>query len=641
MKDYVAFQDPGYERFRFQLRFLAVILMVLCAFCLLFGRFFWLQLLQHEKFSTLAENNRISLVPIPPARGIVKDRNGLLLANNYSAYTLEITPSKVKDIDAMINALSELLSIEAKDRRRFKKIQEDSKNHESIPIRTRLNDTEIALFAANSYRFPGVEIKARLFREYPLEMIGSHIIGHIGRINAQDMERLTENDELANYRGSAYIGKMGLELSYESILHGKTGYEELEVEASGRAVRSLNRSAPQPGKNLILSIDLKLQQMAEKLFDDHNGALVAIEPKTGGILAFVSQPGFNPNLFVDGIDTQSWNELNNSPHKPLLNRALRGEYPPGSTFKPFVALGALEMGIRTPSQTIYDPGHFMFGGHKFRDSNPRGRGAVNMPLAITVSSDTYFYMLANDMGIDRLSRFIGNFGLGSLTGIDLPGEKAGVLPSPEWKRKRFKKPEQQIWYAGETISIGIGQGYNAYTPLQMAQATAIVANDGIMFKPHIVQFIEDPKTGVKMPISTQPVKKLPFKRENLAVVKQSMVNVVRSGTGARLFAGAPYQAAGKTGTAQVVGIKQNEKYVASRLAKKHRDHSWFIAYAPADSPTIALAIIVENGGWGASAAGPIARKVLDYYLLGKAPQTTAADETADEDSGEEEEFIGD
>jgi penicillin-binding protein 2 len=639
MKDYTAFQDPGYERFRFQLRFLAVILLVVCTFCLLFGRFFWLQLLQHEKFSTLAENNRISLVPVPPARGIVKDRNGLILAHNYSAYTLEITPSKVKNIDAMINALSELIPIEAKDRRRFKKIQEDSKNHESIPIRTRLSDREIALFAAHSYRFPGVEIKARLFREYPLETVGSHIIGHIGRMNRQDIERLAENDELANYRGSSHIGKMGLELSYESILHGKTGYEELEVEASGRAVRSLNRTPPQPGKNLILSIDLQLQQIAEKLFEERNGALVAIEPKTGGILAFVSQPGFNPNLFVDGIDTQSWNDLNNSPDKPLLNRALRGEYPPGSTFKPFVALGALEMGIRTPSQTIYDPGHFMFGGHKFRDSNPRGRGAVNMPLAITVSSDTYFYILANDMGIDRLSRFIGKFGLGSLTGIDLPGEKAGVLPSPEWKKKRFKKPEQQVWYAGETISIGIGQGYNAYTPLQMAQATAIVANDGVLFKPHIVQCIEDPKTGIRTPVGNQAIKNLAFKQENLAVIKQGMVNVVRAGTGARLFAGAPYQAAGKTGTAQVVGIKQNEKYIASRLAKKHRDHSWFIAYAPAESPTIALAIIVENGGWGASAAGPIARKVLDYYLLGKAPQPTLT-ETADEDS-EQEEFIGD
>lgn len=640
MKDYAAFQDPAQERLRFQLRFFAAIVLVLCAFGILFGRFFWLQLLQHEKFSTLAENNRISLVPVPPARGIIKDRNGVVLADNYSAYTLEIIPGKVKDVEATINDLSQLINIDTKDRRRFKKIQEDSKNYESIPIRIGITDEEIARFAANSYRFPGVEIKARLFRTYPLETSASHIIGHIGRINERDIERLTDNDELANYRGTTYIGKMGLELSYESVLHGKTGYEELEVEASGRAVRALKRSAPEPGKNLILSVDMGLQQTAEKLFGNHNGALVAIDPKTGGILAFVSQPGFDPNLFVDGIDSQSWNELNNSPDKPLLNRALRGEYPPGSTFKPFIALGALEMGVRTPQQTINDPGYYMFGGHKFRDSNPRGRGAVNMPLAITVSSDTYFYILANDMGIERISDFVGKFGLGSLTNIDLPGEKTGVLPSPAWKKKRFKKPEQQVWYAGETISIGIGQGYNSYTPLQMAQATAILANNGVVFKPHLVKFIEDPKTGQKTVIEPTPVKSLHFKPENLAVVKQGMVNVVRNGTAARIFAGAPYQAAGKTGTAQVVGIKQNERYVASRLAKQHRDHSWFIAYAPADNPTIALAVIVENGGWGASAAGPIARKVLDYYLLGKIPQPVSISQESAPEEGEEE-FVGD
>lgn len=639
MNEHTVFQDPEQERFRFQLRFFIAIIVVLAAFSLLFARFFWLQLIQHEKFRMLAENNRISLVPVLPARGVIKDRHGLLLASNYSAYTLEIIPKKVENIAQTIEELNQLLPIDTKDRYRFKKLLEVRNTYESIPIRTRLTDQEIASFAANSYRFPGVEIKARLFRHYPMGKSGSHIVGHIGRVNAKDLERLAEENRLANYRGSSHIGKMGLELSYESLLHGKPGYEALEVEASGRAVRTLNYVAPEPGKNLILSVDMGLQQLAEELFGERNGALVAIDPNTGGVLAFVSQPGFDPNLFVDGIDSHSWNKLNQSEDKPLLNRALRGEYPPGSTFKPFMALGALEMGIRTPSAKIIDPGYFMLGGHKFRDSKPTGRGAVDLPLAITVSSDTYFYILANDMGIERIADFIGRFGLGHITGIDLPGEKAGILPSPAWKKKRFKKPAQQIWYKGETISIGIGQGYNAYTPLQMAQATAILANNGVVFKPHIVHSIEDPKTKIQTIIEPEPIKKLAFHAENLAVIKGAMANVTRHGTGARVFAGSPYQTAGKTGTAQVVGIKQNEKYVASRLSKKHRDHSWFIAYAPADSPKIALAVIVENGGWGASAAAPLARKVLDYYLLGKKPSfavlTDKADETREEVDKEE------
>lgn len=640
MQDYGAFQDPARARFHFQLRFLIAILCVLGGFFVLSVRFFWLQMVQHEKFHLLAENNRISLVPVLPARGIVKDRNGFLLANNYPAYTLEIIPSKVEEIEQTIAALSEIIPIDAKDRYRFKKLFEDSNSYESVPIRTRLTAKEVATFAAHSYRFPGVTIKARLFRNYPLGTSGSHIIGHIGRINAKDMEQLKLENRLADYRGSSHIGKMGLELSYESVLHGKTGYEALEVESSGRAVRSLSHSSPEPGKNLILSIDMGLQRTAEELFGQHNGALVAIDPNTGGVLAFVSQPGFDPNLFVDGIDIQNWNMLNQSEDKPLLNRALRGEYPPGSTFKPFMGLAGLETGVRTPTKTIHDPGYFMFGNHKFRDVNPRGRGPVNMSLAITVSSDTYFYMLANDMGIERISHFMHKFGLGELTGIDLPGEKKGILPSIEWKKKRFKKPEQQIWYKGETISIGVGQGYNAYTPLQMAQATAILANNGIVFKPHVVQSIEDPKTGEKVIIEPTPLKKLHFHPENLEVVKKAMVDATRIGTASRVFAGTPYQVAGKTGTAQVVSIKQNEKYNASRLAKKHRDHAWFVAYAPADAPKIALAVIVENGGWGASTAAPIARRALDYYLLGKSPQKVATEVPVEEPS-EEEEYLGD
>lgn len=618
-QNYGDLNDSARARFDFQLRFLIAVIAVMGGFFLLAGRFFWLQLVQHEKFHLLAENNRISLVPVLPARGMVKDRKGVVLANNYPAYTLEIIPSKVENIEQTITALSEIILIDAKDRYRFKKLYEDSNNYEAVPIRTRLTDKEIATFAAHSYRFPGVSVQARLFRSYPLGISGSHLIGHIGRINTKDVERLKAEDMLADYRGSTHIGKLGLELSYESVLHGKTGYEALEVESSGRAVRSLSHSPPEPGKNLVLSVDIGLQRVVEELFGQHNGALVALDPNTGGVLAFVSQPGFDPNLFVDGIDSQNWNKLNQSEDKPLLNRALRGEYPPGSTFKPFMGLAGLETGVRTAEKTIYDPGYFMFGNHKFRDVNPRGRGPVNLPLAITVSSDTYFYMLANDMGIERISHFMRNFGLGELTGIDLPGEKKGILPSIEWKKQRFKKPEQQIWYKGETISIGVGQGYNSYTPLQMAHATAILASDGRVFRPHVVQSIEDPKTGIKAVVQPKLLKTLNFRPDHLAVVKKAMIDATRIGTAAMVFAGAPYQVAGKTGTAQVVGIKQNEKYVASRLAKKHRDHAWFIAYAPVEAPTIALAVIVENGGWGSATAAPIARKALDYYLLGKLP----------------------
>lgn len=636
IQDYGDLQDSARTRFHGQLRFLIAVIAVTAGFLLLAGRFFWLQLVQHEKFHLLAENNRISLIPVLPARGMIKDRKGVVLANNYPAYTLEIIPSKVDNIEHTITALSEIISIEAKDRSRFKKLYEDSNDYQALPIRTRLTDKEIATFAANSYRFPGVMVQARLFRAYPLGTSASHLIGHIGRINTKDVERLKAEDMLADYRGSSHIGKLGLELSYESILHGKTGYEVLEVESSGRAVRSLSHSVPEPGKNLILSVDIGLQRIAEELFGQHNGALVAIDPNTGGVLAFVSQPGFDPNLFVDGIDIQNWNKLNQSEDKPLLNRALRGEYPPGSTFKPFMGLAGLETGVRTANKTIYDPGYFMFGNHKFRDVNPRGRGLVNLPLAITVSSDTYFYMLANDMGIERISHFMRNFGLGELTGIDLPGEKKGVLPSIEWKRKRFKKPEQQVWYKGETISIGVGQGYNSYTPLQMAHATAILASDGRVFTPHVVQSIEDPKVGVQTVFQPKLSKTLNFHPDHLAVVKKAMIDATRIGTAAKVFAGTPYQVAGKTGTAQVVGIKQNEKYVASRLAKKHRDHAWFIAYAPAEAPKIALAVIVENGGWGSATAAPIARKVLDYYLLGKSPQKWTAGNVTTESNEEEE-----
>lgn len=626
----VEIRNSRLEIHHFRLRLAIASGFVLFTFFLLFVRFFYLQVIQHEHYNTLAEANRISIVPIVPNRGIIVDRNGVPLANNYSAYTLEIAPGKVDDIDALIEVLATVIEITPRDRRRFKKLVEESKSTESLPIRTRLSDEEIARFAANRYRFPGVEINARLFRQYPQAELFSHVVGHIGRINQREVEHLEANGLDANYRGTDYIGKVGLEQSYETQLHGTTGVEQVEVDSGGRAVRTLSRSAPVSGNNLVLNLDAKLQEVIYRAFGDMRGALVAIDPATGGVLAFVSKPGFDPNLFVDGIDPLNWKELNESVDRPMVNRALAGTYPPGSTFKPYMALAALTYGKRRPEQVISDPGGFNFGGHFFRDDKVGGHGLVDMYKSIVVSCDTYYYMLANDLGIDNISNFMRLFGFGSRTGIDITGESAGILPSQEWKMRRFR----QKWYAGETISVGIGQGYNSYTPLQLAQAVATIANDGVMFRPHIVDYVEDIVTHNRTVVERQPLRTLDLKPEHLRVVKDALIGVNKQGTGARAFAGAPYVSAGKTGTAQVIALKQGEKYVASRIAERHRDHALFIAYAPADDPKIAVAVVVENAGFGARAAAPIARQVLDYYLLGKPPaafkpNNVDRDDTAD------------
>ncbi|GAA5784263.1 penicillin-binding protein [Chitiniphilus shinanonensis] len=610
-------------RSAYELRLVAAAGFVLLLFGVLLARFFWLQGIQHDKYMTLAEANRISLVPVPPSRGIIRDRNGVILAHNFSAYTLEITPSRIGNLEATIAALNTLVEITPKDRRRFKKLQEESKDFESLPIKTRLTDEEVARFAANSYRFPGVEIKARLFRHYPYGQIASHLIGYIGRINDRDLADLEEAGTLANYRGSEHIGKIGIEASYERYLHGTTGFEEVEIDANGRAVRTLRRVSPRPGQDLQLSVDIKLQEVAERLLAGRRGALVAIEPATGGVLAFVSQPGFDPNLFVDGIDPQTWKELNESLDKPLLNRALRGEYPPGSTFKPFMAMAALEGNFPLVHQTIADPGYFVFGGHRFRDSKAGGYGSMSFDRSLTVSSDTYYYQLAVQMGIDYIANFMSGMDFGQRTGIDLPGERPGVLPSAEWKRKRFKNPAQQKWYAGETVSIGIGQGYNSYTPLQMAHATATLVNYGVAYRPHVVNQIVDPNTGELTQVEPRPERTLPWKRENIERVIRGLASVITNGTGANAFRNAGYTAGGKTGTAQVFSLKGG-KYNARSVHERLRDHSWFIAFAPVEQPRIALAVIVENGGFGAAAAAPIARKVLDFYLLGKKPEDPVA-----------------
>ena len=616
------------QAFRARLMFAGAL--VLLCFLALAARFVQLQVVSYDEYQSAAEDNRISVLPIAPNRGLILDRNGVVLARNYSAYTIEITPSKVKDLEETINQLAQLIEVQPKDRKRFAKLMAESKNFDSLPIRTRLTDEEVARFAANRWRFAGVDIKARLFRQYPLGELASHVVGYIGRISENDQTMLEARGVEANYKGTEHIGKIGIEQSYEKELHGTTGFEQVEVDAGGRAVRTLARTAPVSGNNLTLSIDIELQRIAEEALGARKGAVVAIEPATGEILAFASRPGFDPNLFVDGIDSANWDAYNTSPDKPLLNRPLRGAYPPGSTFKPFMALAALTMGKRRPEQTISDPGYFMFGNHRFRDDKVGGHGTVDMHKSIVDSCDTYYYMLANEMGIDNIAKYLGPMGFGRLTGIDIEGEVPGILPSTAWKAKRFKKPEQQKWYPGETISIGIGQGYNAYTPLQLAHATSTLANDGKVKVPHLVRTVENAKTGAKTVVnppipqgpdgqSARPAD-LGYRPEHLEVIKKALMAVPVSGTSARAFAGAGYVSAGKTGTAQVFTLKQTEKYDAKRLAEHLRDHAWYMAYAPADKPTIALAILVENGGFGSQSAAPIARMLLDYALLGKKPE---------------------
>jgi penicillin-binding protein 2 len=627
------FKDHQRELYHFQLRIGIAGAFVLAAFSLLLVRFVYLQIVQYDYYRTKAEDNRISIVPIMPNRGLILDRNGTVLARNYSAYTLEISPGKVSNLEQTINELEAVVEIRASDRARFKRLMIEAKGAESLPIRTRLTDAEVARFAVNRYRFPGVDIQARLFRQYPLADLASHVTGYIGRINDRDVERIDEAGLAANYKGTDHIGKTGLEQSYENELHGITGYEQVEVDSAGRGVRTLSRTSPTPGNNLMLTLDINLQQVAEHAFGENRGALVAIEPSTGSILAFVSKPGFDPNLFIDGIDPASWDQLNTSPDRPMVNRALAGTYPPGSTFKPYMALAALTLGKRTPQQTINDPGFFQFGNHRFRDDKPGGHGTVDMYKSLVASCDTYYYVLSNDLGIDNIARFIGQFGFGAKTGIDIEGEATGVLPSQEWKRKRFKKPEQQKWYAGETISIGIGQGYNAYTPLQMAQAMAALANNGVVHRPRFVNYIEDIRSGERTQVETRPGRAIALKPEHLAFINRALAGVNTEGTGARAFAKAGYTSAGKTGTAQVVAMKQNEKYNEKNVTERHRDHALFIAFAPLESPKIALAVVVENAGFGARAAAPIARQVLDYYLLGKRadqPAAAVAEEEGDD-----------
>jgi penicillin-binding protein 2 len=484
---------------------------------------------------------------------------------------------------------------------------------------------------ANRYRFPGVEIRSRNFREYPYNELGSHMIGYIGRVSQKDKERMqseinnaTESDDASELKnaflpGIQYVGKIGIEQSYEHVLRGVPGYDQVEITAGGRPIRTLSSFPSTPGKNVILSVDIKLQYLVEQLYGNFRGAFVAIEPATGDVLAFVSKPNFNPNDFVEGIDSVTWKELNESKNKPLYNRPLKGIYSPASTYKPFMALAALELGMRTPSQSINDPGFFTLGTHTFRDEKRAGHGIVDMEKSIVESCDTYYYLLARDMGVNAMHDFMKPLGFGQKTGIDLDGEAVGILPSTEWKKKAFKKPEQQKWFEGETISLGIGQGYNSFSILQVAHALANVVNDGVVMKPHLVKAVEDPFTRKQKLTTPTESYRINLKPENIEVIKKAMVATNQMGTSARSFKDAPFTSGGKTGTSQVFSLNSKE-YNHANTPEFLRDHALFVAFAPAEKPTIVIALIVENAGFGGQYAAPIARKALDFYINGKWPK---------------------
>lgn len=605
----------------FQTRLIVGAWFVLILAAILLARAFYMQVLQYQHYHSLAENNRIAMVPVAPNRGFILDRNEQILADNYSAFTVEIVVSKVRDSKKTIDDIAQLIEITPAHIRRFRKLLAESHDFDTVPLKNKLSDEEVAILAANRYRLPGVEVKSRLFRNYRAGPGMAHVVGFIGRINDADLKRLGMDKRAENYAGSTHIGKVGLEQSYEKLLHGRTGFEQMETDSGGRALRVLARIPPISGSDVKLYLDVELQKIAEQAFGDYRGSLVALDPKTGGVLALVSRPGFDPNLFVDGIDSDTWKALNESPDRPMVNRALRGIYPPGSTIKPFMALAGLELGLRTPSDSISDPGFYSLPGsrHRYRDWKKGGHGIVDLHKAVVQSCDTYFYRLAVDMGIEPMHDYLSHFGFGQVTGIDLMGESSGLLPSKAWKARRFKQP----WYQGETVIAGIGQGYHLTTPLQLAVTTAMFANGGTRVAPRLVQAIRDPQTRQWIPQPVVVGDKVTLKPAHYEAVRRAMIDVLRpGGTASAAAAGAPYVMAGKTGTAQVVGIKQNARYDEKRTQMRHRDHALFVAFAPAEAPTIALAVLVENGGHGGSTAAPIARTVFDYYLLGKRPVAT-------------------
>jgi len=609
-------KDHIHESWLFSRRTITAVVMIIILLSVIIVRLVYLQIVNHEHFTTLSRNNRVNIVAIPPTRGLIYDRNGTLLAQNLPSFSLELVPERVGDMDETLRALSQLISISANDVQRFDKLRRQKRRFESIPLRFRLSDEEVARFAVNRHRFPGVEIEARLARHYPMGQLAAHVLGYVGRIDENDLRSLDYSD----YAGTNHIGKVGIERSYEALLHGSVGHQQVETNAQGRMLRVLERTLPRPGNDIYLTLDSRLQAVAENAFADQRGALVAIDPFTGEVLALVSMPTYDPNAFVNGIDAEDYAALQQSTSQPLFNRALQGQYPPGSTIKPFLGLAGLEYRQVHQEHKVYCPGWYRLSGdeHKYRDWKREGHGLVNLNKAIAQSCDVYFYELALGLGIDRIHDFLGRFGFGARTGIDINGELSGVLPSRAWKRRARSEP----WFPGETLISGIGQGFNLITPLQLASATATLARHGIHLRPRVLYGVQDPTTEQIQIQEPQPLEPVQISNEgNWDYIINAMMEVVHGlrGTARKIGRNASYKIAGKTGTAQVFGIKQDEEYVEEEVARKLRDHSLFVAFAPADKPQIALAIVVENAGSGSAVAAPIARQVMDQYLGGRPP----------------------
>ena len=617
MDRHISIRNPLAENRMFLSRIVAIFIVVLLLICGLVVRLVFLQIGDHEYYSTMAKSNRVKLVSSPPTRGIIYDRKGRILADNIPSYSLEIIPEQIKDIDDTLLRLQTLLSIPEEKIKRFLKQKKRSKRFSSIPLLLRLTDEEVAKYAVVRHFFPGVDIHARLLRHYPYGTLTSHVVGYVGRINERELKRLPASE----YRGTHHVGKIGIEKTYEQQLHGKTGLLEIETNAQGRSVKKLASKNSIPGANLHLTLDIDLQKTAYETLEGFNGALVAIEIKTGDVLAFVSRPGFDPNPFVYGISSKAYKVLRESEDRPMFNRALQGQYPPGSTVKPFFGLAGLEYGVISFRQRLYCPGYYQLPNvnHKYRDWKKWGHGSVHLSHAITESCDVYFYDLARTLGIDRMHHFMTKFGFGEKTGIDLVGEKSGLLPSKAWKKRTRKQP----WYPGETLIAGIGQGFFQATVTQLAKATAILANQGQVVQPHLVASIVNSE-GVHSNSDLLPKDSpIELKPKNIKNIISAMTNVIHGarGTARRLKKGINYQIAGKTGTAQVFSVKQEEKYNEKEIAFKLRDHALFVGFAPVSDPQIAVAVIVENGGHGGSVAAPMAGKIMKQFLMPEDIQT--------------------
>ncbi len=570
-----------------------------------------LQVVEHEHFDFLSKKNRVDILPLPPQRGLIYDRNGILLAENIPTFSLEMVPEKVDDIEATLQRLTSLFNISNEKIEEIKQKIKNQRRFEIVEVRQRLTEQEVAIFSANKHRFPGIDVVGRLIRHYPQGNLFAHTIGYVGRINEREQQIIDEK----NYKGTLQIGKTGVEKQYEDLLHGQVGHQQVETNVQGRIIRELDSQAPVSGSDLFLHLDVNLQRVAEEALGDFNGSVVALDPRTGGILAMLSKPDFDPNLFVSGISTKDYAGLRDSINRPLFDRSLRGHYPPGSTLKPFVALAGLELGVVSEHSQTYCPGWYTLPGkdHRYRCWKSHGHGNVNLKQALAQSCDVYFYDLSHTLGIDKIHYFLDLFSFGRRTGIDLPSESKGLSPSREWKQTR----RNQVWYPGETLISGIGQGFNQMTPIQLAQATAILAMRGVDITPQIAKASRlSPEAELEL-MSTQDTESLPIiDSQHWKSVIDAMVEVTggKRGTARKVGAGLSFDVAGKTGTAQVFGIKQDEKYDAETLEKRLHDHALFIAFAPAEKPEFVVVVVAENGGSGSKVAAPIARKMIDQYF---------------------------